>query len=351
MSEPSSNSEGESPAPKKKSAKKIAGLRPRSGSALLSNPALSGAASVVARSVLGQGPTPTASPEVTSGPSAVVPAPSPSTDKPAAAEVAPAIEVLNTSSPLQSTPPQEAQVSSLPEPAPHAEIRTDEPEVAATVVGGEDDPRVNAIEVPVPDPAPIGEKPPSAPLARPNKSTNGTVQRKVPRSTGRDSKPDPVDATELNEAHEALLNSWRDSRLDLKLRKKRWQTQPFRFAADLVESLSRRVAEDCKSSGKTLTAAQYVDAAMARHLPQSIEEQLDLAEDFLISRDSDVGTGQQGSHRVSPEVYAIASELPNALRQEGHARTAVHVYSGALDRFLSELEEAGPLGKANAPRK
>ncbi|MFD9458548.1 hypothetical protein ACFWBC_36380 [Streptomyces sp. NPDC059985] len=160
-----------------------------------------------------------------------------------------------------------------------------------------------------------------------------------------------MEAPKLSEAHEALLNSWRDSRLDLKLRKKRWQTQPFRFAADLVESLSKRVAEDCKTSGKTLTAAQYVDAAMARHLPQTIEEQLDLAEDFLISRDSDVGTGQQGSHRVSPEVYAIASELPNALRQEGHARTAVHVYSGALDRFLAELEEAGPLGKANAPRK
>ncbi|MFD3549334.1 hypothetical protein ACFWUW_27660 [Streptomyces sp. NPDC058655] len=162
---------------------------------------------------------------------------------------------------------------------------------------------------------------------------------------------DAAEAAELSEVHTALLNSWRDSRLDLKLRKKGWQTQPFRFAADLVESLSKRVAEDCKSSGKTLTAAQYVDAAMARHLPSSIDEQLQLAEDFLVSRDSDVGTGQQGSHRVSPEVYAIASDLPNALRREGHARTAVHVYSGALDRFLAELDAAGPLGKINAPRR
>ncbi|MGW6413234.1 hypothetical protein ACWF95_39915 [Streptomyces vinaceus] len=168
------------------------------------------------------------------------------------------------------------------------------------------------------------------------------------QSTPDDSRSGPAEAANV---HEALLNSWRDSRLDLKLRKNRWQTQPFRFAADLVEALSKRVAEDCKSSGKMLTAAQYIDAAMTRHLPQSIKEQLAIAEEFLVSRDSDVGTGQQGSHRVSPEVYAIASELPNALRREGHARTAVHVYSGALDRFLAELEAAGPLGKANGPRK
>ncbi|MFE5828368.1 hypothetical protein ACFQ7B_42485 [Streptomyces erythrochromogenes] len=130
-----------------------------------------------------------------------------------------------------------------------------------------------------------------------------------------------------------------------------WQTQPFRFAQDLVDQLSKRVAADCKTSGRMLTAAQYVDAAMTRHLPSSIEEQLDLAEDFLLKRDSDVGTGQQGSHRVSPEVYAIASDLPNAMRTAGHARTAVHVYSGALDRFLEELKAEGPLGRSLPPRQ
>ncbi|RXS64596.1 hypothetical protein EST92_30635 [Streptomyces sp. TM32] len=131
--------------------------------------------------------------------------------------------------------------------------------------------------------------------------------------------------------------------MDLKLRKQRWKTQPFRFAADLVDTLSARVAEDCANSGKSLTAAQYVDAAMALCLPRSIEEQLDLAEEFLLSRDSETGTGKQGSHRVSPEVYEIASQLPNELRRAGHARTAVHVYSGALDRFLKALEQDGPL--------
>ncbi|MET7297111.1 hypothetical protein ABZS79_34320 [Streptomyces griseoloalbus] len=133
--------------------------------------------------------------------------------------------------------------------------------------------------------------------------------------------------------------------MDLKLRRDAWQTHPFRFAADLVTKLSKRVAQDCSSSGKSLTAAQYVDAAMSRYLPATIEEQLALAEEFLLSRETDVGTGKQASHRVSPEVYAIAAPLANDLREAGHARIAVHVYSGALDSFLRDLESEGPLGK------
>ncbi|MGW1171241.1 hypothetical protein [Streptomyces sp. NPDC002550] len=105
------------------------------------------------------------------------------------------------------------------------------------------------------------------------------------------------------------------------------------------------MAQDCSASGKTLTAAQYVDAAMRMYLPGTIEEQLQLAEEFLLSRETDVGTGKQASHRVSPEVFGIAAPLANDLREAGHARIAVHVYSGALDRFLRDLEAEGLLGK------
>ncbi|MFE6667626.1 hypothetical protein ACFVFH_29230 [Streptomyces sp. NPDC057697] len=131
--------------------------------------------------------------------------------------------------------------------------------------------------------------------------------------------------------------------MDLKMGRQSWQTHAFRFAPDLVAALSRRVAQDCTSAGKALTAAQYVDAAMTLYLPSTISSQLELAEEFLLSRDSDVGTGKQASHRVSAEVYAIASPLANELRIAGHPRLAVHVYSGVLDRFLRDLEE-GPLG-------
>jgi hypothetical protein len=166
-------------------------------------------------------------------------------------------------------------------------------------------------------------------------------------ATGQLDQPDasttPVGQRKRARAHETLLQSWRGSRVDLKLRKQTWQTHPFRFAPDLVTKLSRRVAQDCTSSGKTLTAAQYVDAAMSMYLPKTMEGQLKLAEEFLLSRDSDVGTGKQASHRVSPEVFEIAAPLANELRIAGRARIAVHVYSGALDRFLRDLEAEGPL--------
>ncbi|MFJ1742477.1 hypothetical protein ACIOG4_27860 [Streptomyces microflavus] len=84
---------------------------------------------------------------------------------------------------------------------------------------------------------------------------------------------------------------------------------------------------------------------MSEYLPETIEEQLELAEEFLLSRETDVGTGKQATHRVSPEVYSIAAPLANELREAGHARIAVHVYSGALDRFLRDLATEGPLGK------
>ncbi|MFK0223789.1 hypothetical protein ACIQWN_37100 [Streptomyces vinaceus] len=157
-----------------------------------------------------------------------------------------------------------------------------------------------------------------------------------------------VDLEALGPAHTALFRSWRESRMDLKLSRKTWCTHPFRFAAELAAALSERVAADSSATGRTLTAAQYVDAAMARHLPTAVEDQLALAESFLLSRDCDVGTGQQGSHRVSPAVFALASTLPNELRRAGHARTAVHVYSAALDRFLDELQAEAPRG--HSPR-
>ncbi|WEP00787.1 hypothetical protein A6P39_042200 (plasmid) [Streptomyces sp. FXJ1.172] len=170
-----------------------------------------------------------------------------------------------------------------------------------------------------------------------------TDTRQAPSGPRRKRTGGSRQSSKIGPAHQALLNSWRSSRLDLQLRRQGWQTHPFRFAPDLVAQLSKRVAQDCSSSGKSLTAAQYVDAAMSLYLPQTIEEQLELAEEFLLSRETDVGTGKQASHRVSPEVFAVAAPLANDLREAGHARIAVHVYSGVLDRFLQDLEAEGPL--------
>ncbi|WP_407916386.1 hypothetical protein [Kitasatospora sp. NE20-6] len=131
--------------------------------------------------------------------------------------------------------------------------------------------------------------------------------------------------------------------MDLKLGKNQWRTLPFRFAPDLVAALSARVGQDRETSGRQLTIAQYVDAAMRLYLPSDTSAQLALAEELFIRREGDVPAGRQASHRVSPAVYDVASRLPNDLRSVGRARTGVHVYSAALDLFLTALNDEGPL--------
>ncbi|MEU7072969.1 hypothetical protein AB0B30_27940 [Streptomyces narbonensis] len=378
MPEDEMASEAEPKQPKKKAAKKVAGLRPRPD--LLSNPALSGAASVAARSVLGQG----------AGAQPVM----------GAQQSAPAAQgpvVL----PAPSSPPDfqgtDQQLTADATTEPLVELPADErSDSLATPNGSEPDVESGelasaASKQPDVEPAPGSDGPTSASAARSvepatsPKQTEQAQERLVseedpqdhldtgdveqlgeggdepgegdtsPDASPPEEKPSPGSrrkraasprqGSKLGPAHTALLSSWRGSRVDLKLRRDAWETHPFRFAADLMTQLSKRVAQDCSSSGKSLTAAQYVDAAMTMYLPSTIEEQLALAEEFLLSRETDVGTGKQGSHRVSPEVYAIAAPLANELRKAGHARIAVHVYSGALDNFLRDLESEGPLGK------
>jgi hypothetical protein len=148
-------------------------------------------------------------------------------------------------------------------------------------------------------------------------------------------------------AQAALLHSFKESGIDLRLSMQRWGTTPFRFAPELQAEVNARLAQDRVSSGHQLTVAQYVDAAMALMLPSTIEEQLDLAEAYLRERPlTSAGTGKQSSHRVSPEVYAVASALPNNLRGAGRARTAIHVWSAAMRKFLDALEAEGPLPPA-----
>jgi hypothetical protein len=144
-------------------------------------------------------------------------------------------------------------------------------------------------------------------------------------------------------ARQAVLRSWTESTMDLNHGKNQWQTIPFRFAPDLVTGLGTRVAQDREGSGRQLTVAQYVDAAMRLYLPADTDAQLALAEAYFIRREGNVPAGRQSSHRVSPEVYEIASRLPNDLRMAGRARTAVHVYSAVLDLFLAALTGVAPL--------
>lgn len=383
----------------KKAAKKVAGLRPRPD--LLSSPALSGAASVAARSVLGQGVgvqhvNAAQVPPPASQDAVAVPEPSTPPDSlgvaethladatPTQAGMEPADEEAESSiitsrsdsasevqrsqpAPVEATAPHPDERSASPDaPAPPggttpadgsqngSPSSAPEPASSPTDASGADHQQAEQMPQDDRDDGASGKQLNASDDEQPSDSGEGLLSTQASESQAgeapssgsrRKRSASSRQGSKLGPAHTALLNSWRGSRVDLKLRRDDWQTHPFRFAADLVTKLSKRVAQDCSSSGKPLTAAQYVDAAMSQYLPSTIEEQLTLAEEFLLSRETDVGTGKQASHRVSPEVYAIAAPLANDLRQAGHARIAVHVYSGALDRFLRDLEAEGPLGK------
>ncbi|ODA70274.1 hypothetical protein APS67_005500 [Streptomyces sp. AVP053U2] len=346
--------------PKKRTAKKVAALRPRPD--LLSNPALSGAASVAARSVLGQGAGVHADKTVQIPASAAqdaiaVPAPSTPLDSQGAAEaVTPAKDqALNEGAESGSVTPLSVSATDV-QPSQPAGPDLGDPSVPDSAGPGATRGTPHAPQGLADDGEAAADQHHVAPASKqPGPGERGTTAEtseaepnagEAPASGSRRKRSVSTrQGPKVGPAHTALLNSWRSSRVDLKLRRDAWQTHPFRFAADLVTQLSKRVAQDCSSSGKSLTAAQYVDAAMSQYLPATIEEQLALAEEFLLSRETDVGTGKQASHRVSPEVYAVAAPLANDLREAGHARIAVHVYSGALDSFLRDLEAEGPLGK------
>lgn len=347
--------------PAKKAAKRAA-LKPRPPGSILNNPALAGAQTVVARSVLGQGasgadapaPLPQASAEQSPAPpprlqaTSVVPAPSQPVEGQGTKEPAPGETHTYRS-------PRSAELSAPPADRPahgsDLEARTaardntdaDGPDVAGAAEVGPAFSRV--IDASAPDreetPSSTAASTPDRVVSEPASRAESSVDTAAVRKKRAGS---PRGGPKLGPAHEAIHRSWRNSRVDLKMGKQSWQTHAFRFAPDLVTVLSRRVAQDSTSARKTFTAAQYVDAAMCLYLPSTIANQLELAEEFLLSRDSDVGTGKQASHRVSAEVYAIASPLANELRIAGHPRLAVHVYSGVLDRFLRDLEEEGPLG-------
>ena len=143
-------------------------------------------------------------------------------------------------------------------------------------------------------------------------------------------------------AQRALMDSCKRSGIDLKLRKKEWQDHAFRFTPELITKLARRVAEDSEATGRKLTNAHYVDAAMATLLPKTTDEQMDLAEKFLWSNDAEVPEGKQSTYRVSPEVFAVAAPLSNRLKAAGRARTAYHVYSAVLTAYFEQLEKEDP---------
>ncbi|NED20620.1 hypothetical protein G3I31_21450 [Streptomyces sp. SID9913] len=123
---------------------------------------------------------------------------------------------------------------------------------------------------------------------------------------------------------------------------KTWKAVPVRLTEGMAEELTRRMVLDSEATGKRMTQAHYVDAAFRRHLPTTIEAQVKLAESYLRSGRAGT-TGKQSTYRLGPDVADLVRTMPMGMKKAGRSRTAVHVYSAAVQRLLDELEADGPL--------
>ncbi|KOU43557.1 hypothetical protein ADK54_17285 [Streptomyces sp. WM6378] len=139
-----------------------------------------------------------------------------------------------------------------------------------------------------------------------------------------------------------MAHSWTESTLDLMLGTRAWSSVPIRLTKGMAQVLTKRMVADSATTGKRMTQAVYVDAALRRHLPGTIEEQVALAAAYV--RSGRVGTtGKQSTYRVGPDMAALVLSMPMDMKSAGRGRTAVHVFSAAVQRLLDELEEDGPL--------
>lgn len=306
-------------APKKKTRKQVPSLR-RPDSTLLNNPALGGVREVVSRSYLGQGQQSASSSADVADPGAAIPAPATPDGTSPAAQEHPA-PVPTTAEHEAPRPDVVAATPTPDQPSAASDRRWESGHPLAQPAGGQSSGGV----------ADVSEPAPAKDPARAQKASD-TPAPSHPASSRR------------LWAQKALQNSWTESTIDLKLRKKEWQTHAFRFTPELITALGVRVAEDSAATGLNFTAAHYVDAAMATLLPATIDEQMKLAEEFLrLMGAKKIPEGKQSSYRVSPGVYAIAAPLSNHLKAAGRARTAYHIYAAVLTKYLEHLRAEGPL--------
>ncbi|WP_159064132.1 hypothetical protein [Streptomyces canus] len=344
---------------KKAASKRISALRrPEGNGALLNNPALSGVKETVSRSYIGGGqgviPGPSTSDDAPSASGAATPdsrdtaadaAVAPTTDSSELASKAPESELPeipgDRSTTPDSTPEPASDIADAPAgpqstTATSQLVRSEEPQVAAEANGAVTGPDQGTQLTPASD-----------------HSANADVEDGDDDHTDEANDAKQADAKKRSAtprgrrrqtAQQILEKSYTESVIDLRLRKKEWAAHPFRFTPDQITQMNKRAAEDSAATGLSLTSAQYVNAAMAMHLPATLEEQLDLAEAFL----RDMGArripeGQQSSYRVSPEVLDIVRPLSNHLKAAGKARTGYHIYSAVLARYLQDLASEGPL--------
>ncbi|MFI1184156.1 hypothetical protein ACH4UT_32065 [Streptomyces sp. NPDC020799] len=122
-----------------------------------------------------------------------------------------------------------------------------------------------------------------------------------------------------------------------------WGMWSGRLVPETVVRLKARAEADAASSGRgRLSAGHYLDAAL-RSLPKNPEEQVALANDWLIQQwDGEHTAGRSAQFSVSPESAELLNGLRQSLRGYRHG-IVIDVVCAAVDTFLDVLEAEGPI--------
>ncbi|MGW0932934.1 hypothetical protein [Streptomyces sp. NPDC002644] len=340
--------------------------------ALMAGPAFAGAEDLISNSVFGNATAPAATPPAATPDT--VQKPEPRTDSaeelsqekveedakaaaPAPAPTAPAPTVPEQAAPPVPQPPAAApvreQAAAQPPHRPHEPQKPLEPQEPLEPQAVTPPTPAHPAPVqpapqqpsrPEPEPIPAEVAPTEAAPAAEQASAEEPVQQKsaAPARKAKDGERRRKAKPEGSEAHRAVATSWKGSMLDLQLGTRNWQAVPVRLAEGLAEELTRRAVDDTDATGKRMTQAHYVDAAFRRHLPETLDEQVSLAEKYLT--EGNVGSkGKQSTYRLGPDVASKVRALPHEMKRAGRPRTAVHVSSAVVQALLKELENDGPL--------
>lgn len=141
-----------------------------------------------------------------------------------------------------------------------------------------------------------------------------------------------------NAAHSALLDSFKDARLNSKL----WQGWGFRIYPDTLAALKQRMNADRRSTGLKLAIGHYVDAAL-RSAPEDVDAMIKIADAYDDERVFDNETTRPSTYRVGVTAYGIASNLKVTMDEVDASRRGAAFVSAALQKLLDGLEAGGAL--------
>lgn len=276
---------------------------------------------------------------------AAAPAPAPAAPAPTVPEqAAPPVPQPTAGTPVREQPAAQPPQKPRAPQKPQKPLEPLEPQAVTPPAPAQPEPAQPSRPEPEPQPAPSDAAPTAEEAPAEQAPAEEPVQQKsaAPARKAKDSERRRKAKPEGSEAHRAVATSWKGSMLDLQLGTRNWQAVPVRLAEGLAEELTRRAVDDTDATGKRMTQAHYVDAAFRRHLPETLDEQVSLAEKYLT--EGNVGSkGKQSTYRLGPDVASKVRALPHEMKRAGRPRTAVHVSSAVVQALLKELENDGPL--------